>query len=1032
MKLKYLFFCLLANLMHGQQNNTEPGNKYFDPQIKSPGVSDFVKYGNISSTSYTGELKLDIPIINVAIPYQNDFSISLSHVASGFRPSKRSGLVGQNWFLNLGGAITREVFGVPDEQKGQPNNNGTPNYHTNGFLVGVKTRAYNSNSVYGGVAGTSYTSTNFERYMYANASSNGLDPNNYECDPDMFSFNFNGISGSFFIGNDGQVRVTTSSPERLTVDLSELALQEVINNNGGRPKVPSRIVIIDSKGNKYHFGGETKNLEYSMGMPALGNAKPVISAWYLAKVEYYTGYVINFNYRDDSILLYGFADESITQHGGYYADPVGGAADRKDFLMLSEFYSDERSLLEFNGSFSGNGSVGGYGGGTLSLSLQKIAILENIVGDDFRINFNYSKQAHKFNTRDNPNTPAANNSLFNNFKDIKLDYITLLSKQNTPIKTFGFSYQYLGGSHSRMYLNSFGELGKPPHEFEYYDTGNLPQPITFGIDHWGFWNGKNATTNQLIPKINLSSNGDFTYGTDAASTSRNPAFAFALKGQLLKVKYPTGGHTTFEYDEHRYSQRLEIRSSQGFVPQLYASSDIAGGVRIKKITDFDGISSQNVHQKNYSYSTGDEIVFTSHGILFKWPRYASFWTSGLYKFGYLRSSTIGRNMMDTPHIAYSEVVEATSGNGSMRTKFTDFISNPDLNNSYFISANNFSNGATPAGLAKNYIGYFLNDTSIERGKPQWIKKYDNTGSLKEETSFEYNKSPTKYDNFTTRIHTTGPFIQFNKIYSYQDYLTKKTTKSYLPSSFISMTVTDQLTYDPINNQVTSEKTTGPANDFSEMQYVYTEVPSLNLILLDRKKSFRNTQKLLEEQFIYGNTTTASTAFRYLPIKILSSKFPNDNPQQNGETSLDVRFNFHKYDNKGNPLEVSAENGTHTVYLWNASKTRPFAIIENATYSEVASSLGLTGEAVGNLSESNIATINNLRNNPQFQKAMITVYHFSDTTGQLLRVTDSKGFTHKYFYDQLERLQFVTDMDGYDPNGVENGNLIMQYNYNYKH
>ena len=185
-KISILFLLLTTGIISSQNN------PYFDPQIKTPGVTDFVKYGNMSSTSYTGELKVNIPLLNIDIPQQNPLDISLSHVASGFRPSKRNGIVGQNWFLNVGGAITREVNGMPDDQKGNPNcNTGCTSNYTNGFIVGVQNKTYTPAAVFGFDPSAVYISTFFEPYLYANNTATGNDPNNYEADPDIFNFNFN-------------------------------------------------------------------------------------------------------------------------------------------------------------------------------------------------------------------------------------------------------------------------------------------------------------------------------------------------------------------------------------------------------------------------------------------------------------------------------------------------------------------------------------------------------------------------------------------------------------------------------------------------------------------------------------------------------------------------------------------------------------------------------------------------------------------------------------------------------------------------
>lgn len=1002
-KISILFLSLMTGILCSQNN------PYFDPQIKTPGVTDFVKYGNMSSTSYTGELKVNIPLLNIDIPKQNPLEVSLSHVASGFRPSKRNGIVGQNWFLNAGGVITREVNGMPDDQKGNPNCNGClPNY-TNGFMVGVQNKTYIPAAVFGFNSSSVYISTFLEPYLYANNTATGNDPNNYEADPDVFNFNFNGISGKFFMGNDGQVKVITNESHQLKVDLSELTFQDILNSTYlCKPKTPSRIVITDEKGNKYYFGGETKNLEYTLtlrpaqytqyGSHLISDQRPVIYSWYLYKIEYYTGYNLYFNYKDDSSLLSNFADENnIHLIGNEYPE----SSTKRDFIQLSEYYSDDNTMYQWSGSMSSTGGSSSTQYGGFSMTVQKIAILDNIQGENFTVSFNYSRQDHKFNTRDNDYYPAENDSYFNNFIDIKLNSISFSNR------TFLFDYIYLGGStHSRMFLNSLKETGKQPHVFEYYPTGDLPQPITFGIDHWGFWNGKPANTNALVPYTLLYSNGDFSYSGYSNSQTRDPDFTYALRGQLKKVTYPTGGYTEFEYDMHSYSKRLECRSADSFVPKLYTVSGTAGGTRIRKITDFDGFAQVNI--KEYDY--------LSSGTLLMWPRYASSWGCDSQYFGYIRSNPIGKNIMENIIQSYGSVKEITPGNGYTITSFRDFQTNPDKDESNFMIASSYyvpCTNPTPLGLAKNHVGYFLNNRAIERGKPSKIQFYSETAQLKKEIVYEYNEAEDRFNSYTAKVHQTGPFAQANKMYHYQDYLSRETVKEY-PQTTTQVFVTDQTKiYDANTNMLTAEKKYNRFGELEQTNYSYLSVPGLNLVLNNKKESYVNAQKTFEQQILYGNESDPATNNKYLPKKISAAKFPSDG-------ILEDRFSFVKYDAKSNPVEVKVENGMSIVYLWGYSKSLLIAKIENATLSEVAAALGINEAQLINYTESNLTEINALRSNTALSQSMITTYTHLPHIG-IQSITDPKNETFTFMYDSAKRLSYVKDSQG---------KITSQYLYHY--
>ena len=80
----------------------------------SPQTADFVRYGNVPASHFTGGIDLKIPIYTYT---DKDFAlpIFLGYNSSGFSPGQQDGLVGLNWFLNAGGVITRKVNGFVEQ-----------------------------------------------------------------------------------------------------------------------------------------------------------------------------------------------------------------------------------------------------------------------------------------------------------------------------------------------------------------------------------------------------------------------------------------------------------------------------------------------------------------------------------------------------------------------------------------------------------------------------------------------------------------------------------------------------------------------------------------------------------------------------------------------------------------------------------------------------------------------------------------------------------------------------------------------------
>jgi hypothetical protein len=1039
---KLIYILLLVSSCLYSQNS-----KFYNIDIKSPGITDFIKYGNMSSLSYTGALDFSIPLIEEA-------SINLSYDSSGFRPAKRSGLVGLNWYLNMGGAITREVEGMPDDQIGEPHAVAGPggdggyvqplHKYTNGFIVGIRNMIHNKDNVFNFSSSDGSLSVNYDYYL------NGTDIyKNYEGDPDIFSFNFNGISGKFFMGNDGVIKVVSNQPNNLKIDITGMQNQPLVSTS--KP-LSSLIIITDNSGNKYHFGGHTKNLEYT------ANGKyPIITTWHLNKIEYYNGKITNFVFRDDSALQWNFDDPSFSNpaHAGfppYNTNPLLSYPNDpsmpylRDFCVLNEYVSDQRQIIETytnQGAFLGHSGNSGYGGISMTTTLQKIAILDQINSDDFVVNFSYSKQPNYFNTYTSSSINSASRvSKF--FLDINLTKIEFFAKngntQGGLIKTIDFGYTYLGGTYNRMFLTTLIETGKPAYQFEYNDTSNLPMPITFGVDHWGFWNGNLYNTNALVPFQNYQLNGDFTEcttTTNADCTSRDPNFNFTLKGMLNKVTYPTRGYTRFEYEQNDYSKRLEGRSVNNYIPALYDVSSVGGGLRIKKIVDsFDGLTETN--EKLYEYKNDLDI---SSGVLLKWPRYILHWTTtevpnDWVKYNFIRSNPIGRHILDAPIITYSQVTEKTTTNGKKVVKFTDYTSNPDDYSSNFYD-HLLGGVASPINLGRNFVGLYLNDRSVERGKILWEKIYNANNSLVQQTNYKYNIDPTKTNNWSAKLHLSGPSIQSNKVYFYNDYLTEKTSTLYTSSG--NLVTKENYTYisapsytSTISNQdlLSKLKTTSANNEIIETEYKYpwqnylltsTEFlnfKNANIMFPIREIQYRNAVKLSEKFTLFAKD--ASTNFLLQTKSIYSAKFPNSITNIANIGNLEKFFTYDLYDNKGNVLQYTQENGIPVAVVWGYNQTKPIAKIENALYINVQQYVSnLQALSNGTNEVGLISALNALRTN--FPNAMITTITYKPSIG-ISTITDPKEDVITYHYDGFNRLEFVKD---------KNNNILSENKYHYK-
>ncbi len=763
----------------------------------SPQTADFVKYGGPQPSFYTGQIGLNIPLIEAK---DNIFNVpvSLSYNSAGFMPGRPSGPVGLNWHLAVGGAITRKVNGVPDDSKGDDIDHvnypyGTNNEKLRGFHHGVNTFGPRSkNDMFNFTIGAPNPYLNVW-YM------------GYDTEPDEFSFNFMGHSGKFFIKNDGTVKVL--SEEHLIVDLSGFASQEAELANITYNLNESEISITTADGYQFYFGGALKNLEYSytIGEGSTINhftaITPVINTWNLTKVISPAGKELLFNYKDhnpgiDALNVPLDANHWILNHNSEELQTYGFAT----AVLLGTFVANTTNSMTFQTTWS----------------ITKTCYLESVVSDNFEINFLYSQKANKFYA----NAGLAGIAWEFDQRNLKLDEVNYKNLNQTLIKKINFSYGYDNTS-TRLKLNSLTEYGKNPYLFDYNDEVSMPVPEIRGIDHWGYWNGGTSTTSRLIPELNLFGYGDETI----VGSARNSNPVFSKIGLLKKITYPTRGYSTFEYEGNTYAKRLQRTEASAFLPGINNQAGDAGGVRIKTITDYNGQGIENVREFKY---LKDYIInpasTTSSGFLLDYPKYSAYWEAeatggGRSYVAKLRSSSYHNNYNTSENfINYSEVTEVTNGIGYRVYKFSNYESNPDVMgyNEHFLGT---VMGVDPNywNIYKNYVGFKFNDRSEERGKIIFTGIYNSDRGLVQSTTNTYKPFSLSSNNYSVSVFSSGSWAQAFKIY--EDMHPLKTIESTLVNNGRSVTTTQSLEYDTYG-QVYEKTTSTSKADILKTQYRY--------------------------------------------------------------------------------------------------------------------------------------------------------------------------------------------------------------------
>jgi hypothetical protein len=171
----------LPHSPHGDLLNFRPA---------SPNAASLGKFGDVPVNYCTGLPSISIPIYS----YNNKsrglhLNVSLDYHSGGLRLEEKASNVGMNWALDAGGVITREIRGGPDEG----GEGYSPGYWDGGLLPNIADYQANPN-MYGTTTGPANP---YFRY------NEGME----DSEPDMFTFNFSGRTGKFMIGKNSQVYI---------------------------------------------------------------------------------------------------------------------------------------------------------------------------------------------------------------------------------------------------------------------------------------------------------------------------------------------------------------------------------------------------------------------------------------------------------------------------------------------------------------------------------------------------------------------------------------------------------------------------------------------------------------------------------------------------------------------------------------------------------------------------------------------------------------------------------------------------------
>lgn len=249
----------------------------------SPNASSLMKYTEFPVSYFTGIPDISFNLYTVS---EGDLSVpvSISYHGGGVRVDDKDSCLGLGWTLLSGGAISRSIYGLPDEtqQRGC----------TGLFKISSKNKQFRE-YIIGKRDGYDPSNANVQESNIETIINLCYDYESGKIDVanDIFQFNCAGKTGTFIydIGNTNKLVVSSSSAVEIEPSSAMMAY-------------PLEFVIADENGTRYYFDVEEKSRhEFSFGpihLPQQTDSLYYTSTWYLSKIKSIRGDSIMFYYKD--------------------------------------------------------------------------------------------------------------------------------------------------------------------------------------------------------------------------------------------------------------------------------------------------------------------------------------------------------------------------------------------------------------------------------------------------------------------------------------------------------------------------------------------------------------------------------------------------------------------------------------------------------------------------------------------------------------------------------------------------------------
>lgn len=771
----------------------------------TPNAASLGMHGQVPVDYFSGLPQIEVPIYelksgSISVP------IKIAYHAGGIKPADHSSWVGQGWSLMANGMITRVINDMPDEYiamglayteaSNYPDLPTSINANKDGFF-------YN----YGLLSDTAWTGSKLANEynllypnaaVYTQAQTNAFSHRKDKA-PDEFVFNFLGMGGSFFMGQDGTWKLKSKQGLNFKVDFvtGPYIVQDPACTFSGSIvyNCLTKFILTGNDGTKYYFGADTisnanascrrygtctggfvqdwglgkKNfnsddstaIEFTRINPGGGDALKgrdggtVPLSWYLTKIKTPNGDSVTFKYSRDGYQIinspagsqYQFTCPTCYQTSGG-GGSVSGADDQLSIL-------DGVTLTSINGL---NGSVkfNKSKANILDYTLVGWSIPQNTI--DLFCAYGWELFNGGMPTCSSSEV-AAKRSTF-----VKLDSININSGNKNLLSYY---FKYTENSANRLFLDSMVLAGNDYTSaaitrFSYNNKAGLSGiPYeTVKVDHWGYYNGVNPFCSYFSNPGTCSGTFNWSNLLNPSITnyynSRSPNQDSMQLGVLNGITYPTGGSTQLVWEANSFSKTIDqsYTNNNFSISISDKNSTITGpGLRIRQINSTAGFNAPTL-TKNYIYNRDyiHHSSFLSSGVL-NGPLpnyYDTYLLSGV--FSYTIWTSYNRSPMHQTSgslLTYSNVIEQNS-DGSMKEYI---FSNHD---------NSYADRAPTASVYFNYTNFNFQDfrsnsTELERGLLLQENTYNQGSTLLQRKIYQYNNDPTRFNSSVRRYLNVSKF-----------------------------------------------------------------------------------------------------------------------------------------------------------------------------------------------------------------------------------------------------------------------------------